>query len=335
MMTGKTTFGIRLPNSGPLSTPASILDLAVRAEVFSFDTVWVHDHISWAREKLTHFAMGSLEACADQDPNLFESVTTLAVVGGRLQRVKLGIAGLVLPLRDPRVLAKQIATVDRLTGGGRLIVACGIGAIPGDFDVMGVPWNRRGRMANDYLGALRAILDGEQPVTYESSSVSFENGEFYPRHGGIQIWIVGHSDAAYQRVAKYADGWLTAYASQDSYAEALKRLAELTEAAGRSPSELTCGLETYVTVGKTHDEAVSIAAKSLVNKFGTVEKGLQECIVGDVEEVTERIRGYHEIGVRHFELKFIGHTIPQITGMMEQIAERTLPTIRALEPVSA
>ena len=80
---GGTTLGIRLPNSGPFAEPEALLETADLAEQLGFDRVWVHDHLSWPREKLTHFATGSLEACEDQDPNFFESVTTASLLAGR------------------------------------------------------------------------------------------------------------------------------------------------------------------------------------------------------------------------------------------------------------
>src|SRR5207244_2031019 len=157
------SLGVRLPNSGPFATAENIIATADLVERSGYDAVWVHDHISWPREKLTHFATGSVEACRDQDPNFFESISTIAVLGGRLRRARLAIAGLVLPLRDPRILAKQVTTIEQLTGSS-LLLAFGIGAIPGDFDVMGQRFDRRGRLMNDHLAALRAILGTEQPV---------------------------------------------------------------------------------------------------------------------------------------------------------------------------
>ena len=70
------TLGVRLPNSGPFAEPSALLSTAEHAEALGYNRVWVHDHVSWPREKLTHFATGSVEACADQDPNFFESVST-------------------------------------------------------------------------------------------------------------------------------------------------------------------------------------------------------------------------------------------------------------------
>ena len=319
-----TDYGVRLPNSGPFADASTILRLAVHAEELGFDTVWVHDHISWAREKLTHFAAGSIEACQDQDPNFFESVATAGVLAGRLRRASIAIAGLVLPLRDPRVLAKQLATVQSFAGRP-LTVALGVGAIAQDFQVMNVPWNRRGRIANDYLGALRAILDGEQPVSYESANVSFSGGEFYPRPTDLRLWIAGTSDAALTRAVRYGEGWMTVYATPAEYAEHLGRLQAKAAELGRDPSTLATGLEFYMTVGATRAEALRIAERSLVHKFKSIERGLAVSVVGDRAEVADQFAAFREAGVQHFELKFVCHDPDQMARMMERVSDVVAP----------
>ena len=317
---GGISLGVRLPNSGPFATAENILSLGTTAEELGYDTVWVHDHISWAREKLTHFAAGSIEACRDQDPNFFESLSTVAVLGGRLRRARLAIAGLVLPLRDPRILAKQATAVDQLTGG-RLLLAFGIGAIPNDFEVMGVRFDRRGRITTDHLGALRAIFGETQPVSFESKSVSFTNGTFFPRPKRLPLWVTGASEAAFERAAKYADGWMTVYAPVEHYTQSIAALRAAADAAGRDFDSLDTGIETYVTVARTHEEAVAIAKVSLIDKFKTLEKGLDACIVGDVDEVLEKIDRYRAAGAKHAELKFICHDTAMMASMMERVAK--------------
>ncbi len=322
-MAGATgvTLGVRLPNSGPFATAENLVETARLVEDAGYDAVWVHDHISWAREKLTHFATGSMEACRDQDPNFLESITTAALLGGMLRRVRICIAGLVLPLRDPRVLAKQVTTVERLTGS-RLVLAFGIGAIPGDFDVMGVRFDRRGRIMNDHLGALRAIFGETQPVSYQSQTLTFADGTFYPRPVRLPLWVTGASDAGLERAVKYGDGWMTVYASVDEYAEDIRRLREFASNAGRDPKTLDTGIETYVTVGKTHEEALGIARRSLVDKFKTVERGLDVCIVGTADEVLEKIDRYAAAGAGHVEMKFICHDTAQLRWMIEAVAAK-------------
>lgn len=320
------TLGIRVPNSGPLATESAILDIAGWTDELGYDTVWVHDHISWPHEKLTHFAAGSIEICADQDPNFFESIATLAVLAGRLQRVRVGVAGLVLPLRDPRVLAKQIATIDRLTGS-RMVVAAGIGAIEGDFATMGVPFKRRGRMTDDHLAALEAILGAEQPVSHDGEFVSFASGTFLPAPARWPIWLTASGDVGLRRAARFGAGWLTAYKPAEAYHERAQRLSELVVEAGRDPAELTYAYETYVCVAETGAEAEAICRASLEHKFGDFERGRDVCIVGDVDEVARRIHEYGAAGAQHIELKFIAHDVPQIHGMMELVAERLLAPV--------
>lgn len=318
--TSGPSLGVRLPNSGPFADASALLETAELAERLGFDRIWVHDHLSWPREKLTHFATGSIEACKDQDPNFFESVTTSALLAGRLRRIGIGIAGLVVPLRDPRVLAKQLATIDRL-GASRLIAAVAIGAIRGDFDVMGVPFERRGRLANEYLTVLRAILDGEQPVSVEGETLSFADGTFLPRPNRLGLWVTGSSEPGLKRAARFADGWMTVYQDVEAYAGFVQRLGELAAEQGRDVTTIATGYETYACVAETRDEAIAIARRSLEGKFDTLERGMEVCIVGDMADFLERVSAYRAAGAGHVELKFIAHTVPQLHEMMSRVSE--------------
>ncbi len=324
----RTEFGVRLPNSGPFATADNIVRLAERAAALRFDSVWLHDHISWSRDKLTHFAAGSVEACKDQDPNFFESITTAAIVGTRVPTVKVGVAGLILTLRDPRLLAKQIAAVSHFLGPDRLTLAFGVGSIPNDFEVMGVSMTKRGRIANDHIRALRAILDGEQPVAFESKTLSFANGSFYPKPRRVSLWIAGGSDAARRRAAKYGDGWLVSpngfphegEFKMDEYAAAVRQLRGFLAEEGRDAGTFPIALEVFVSVGKTTQEALDIASHSLEHRFKTVKRGLAETIVGDAQTFMDGIRRFHEQGVRRFEVKFICHDTTEMAAMMERVA---------------
>ena len=138
-------FGIRLPVSGPLATPDAITRVAVEAERLGYDVVWVNDFIAWTTyQNSTHVSSGSLEAVEnagpDAEPTYFESLTTLSYVAGVTHAIKLGIAVLCLPFRNPIIAAKQVANVDVLSGG-RMILGIGVGAAKSthnvDFEVLG------------------------------------------------------------------------------------------------------------------------------------------------------------------------------------------------------
>lgn len=314
------SLGVRLPNSGPFATPEALLNTADLAERLGYDRVWVHDHISWPKDQLTHFATGSLEACSDQDPNFFESLTTAALLAGRLGRIGIGVAGLVLPLRDPRILGKQLATIDQLAGG-RLVVALAIGAIRGDFEVMGVSFERRGKLSNDYLGALKAILGPEQPTAYEGEFLAFQDGTFLPRPTGLRVWVTGSSEPGLRRAAQFSDGWMTVYQSVDAYRGFVGQLLGYANELGRDAAAIETGYETYVCVADTTDEAITVSRRSLEGKFKTLEAGLDVCIVGDPETFFARLGEYATAGAQHVELKFIAHDVSQLHAMMATVAE--------------
>ena len=109
-----------------------------------FDSVWVNDHVHFTHERMRRSSSGVADAQGQPDPNYFESLTTLAAVAGRCEKIWIGVHGLILPIRDPRLFAKQVATIHELSGG-RLIISPAIGGFREDFALMQVPFERRGR----------------------------------------------------------------------------------------------------------------------------------------------------------------------------------------------
>ena len=313
------TLGLRLPNSGPFGTAESILYVADLAERLNYHTVWVHDHISWPRHELTHFATGSLEACKDQDSNFFESVETLGVLAGRLKRARLGIAGLVLPLRDPRVLAKQLATLDQFSNG-RLTIGMGSGAKENDFKIMGLPWERRGKIMNEYLATLLSILRSDQPVSVEGERISFKEGSFYPKPRGMRIWVAGKSAVGMTRAVRFADGWLTHVATPDEYAGLYQELVRRLDAAGRDEATFDTSLELFACVANTHQEAYEMSRLSLGRRAEDVEEAN---LVGTPAEIAARLELYRKAGAKHIEARMICHSIAQLEEMAETLAEST------------
>lgn len=320
--------GIRLANSGPLASREAIVSLARRSEHLGFDSVWVHDHISWASDRITHFSAGAIEACDGQDPLFFESVTTAAMIGAGLDRTRVGIAGLALPLRDPRILAKQVASIDAMLGGGRLVLAVGVGSQPEDFRVMDLPWKRRGRMTNDYLAAVRAILTSAGPVDFESDSVSFERGTFQPSGPGVEIWVAASSDAGLARAAHLGDGWLSGAQSIENYATAAQKWQTAVDEAGRDLHTLTAAYEVFTCVKEDHDDAVRAAEESVTHLYGDLSEGLERAVVGDPDTCTERLQRFVDLGVGSFELRLISRSTTEMEEMTTLIAEQILPAIR-------
>ncbi len=138
-------FGVQLPHFGPLASGRGAVTVARRAEALGLDSVWVGDHIVYPRGLAGRFGH-----------EFYEAVTTLAYVGASTERIRLGTAVLVLPYRNPLILAKELATLDVLSGG-RLAVGVGVGWLPEEYAALGAPFGERGAATDEWLRVIRAL----------------------------------------------------------------------------------------------------------------------------------------------------------------------------------
>src|SRR5262249_17548396 len=124
----RVSFGVRVPNSGPLASPDSIVQVGREAESLGYDSIWVHDHLTWTEEiHSTHISSGSEDSNTGGSSDFYEAMTTLAYLAGLVRSVRLGVACLVVPCRNPLLTAKQIASLDVFCNG-RLDIGLGIGS---------------------------------------------------------------------------------------------------------------------------------------------------------------------------------------------------------------
>jgi alkanesulfonate monooxygenase SsuD/methylene tetrahydromethanopterin reductase-like flavin-dependent oxidoreductase (luciferase family) len=325
---GRRGFGIALPTSGPFATADNILAVAETAQELGFDDVWVNDHYTFARSRLASSPAGSLEACRDQDPNFFESLTTLAVVGGRLRRIGIAVHAIVLPVRDVRLFAKQICTIQELTGGNRLTIAPAIGG-PDAFPVMGVPQSQRGARLDEALEALVTILGSDLPVSFHGRFTQFTDATFYPKPQTIRLWITGDSAQALRRVARYATGWFSSTSHLDEFPTLLEQLRTEAEAAARDARRIVRATDLFVCLASTNAEARAISAATLARRYGSVEEGLKRAAVGDVAAVTNHLRARLGMGFDYLELRFICHEFRDLLEMLRRTAEEVIPVLRA------
>src|SRR5215813_3994578 len=158
-------IGLCSVNSGPYTTRAALDSVAELAEGFGVESVWVSEHPVLADPQQPPSPM-------DPADPILDPVATLAFLAGRTSSVRLGTGVIVLPLRNPVVLAKELATVDVLSGG-RLILGVGVGYIAREFEAVGVPFGGRGARIEEYLAAMRAIWTQEHPA-YAGRTVSFQ-----------------------------------------------------------------------------------------------------------------------------------------------------------------
>src|SRR5499426_1463478 len=180
----KVSFGVRVPNSGPLASPDSIVQVAREAESLGYDSIWVHDHLTWTEEiHSTHISSGSEDSNTGGSPDFYEAMTTLAYLAGLVRSVRLGVACLVVPCRNPLLTAKQIASLDVFCNG-RLDIGLGIGSPSTlksrEYEVLGVNRKLRRKIADDYIRAMKTIWTS-QPSSYEGNFVAFRDAEICPK----------------------------------------------------------------------------------------------------------------------------------------------------------
>jgi probable F420-dependent oxidoreductase len=216
------------------------------ADQAGFGVLWGVDHVVMPRHVTSKYLLtrepisiveGALSA--QLAPN-FELMTTLAFVAAVTQRIKLATGVAVLSIRNALVNARQLATVDRYSGG-RLLYGVGIGWLKEEATAMNMPWDHRGARVDEHIELLRTIWTAEGPyVEFDGQywTVPSMDPEPRPAQRPIPILIGGHSPAAMDRAARLGDGWIAAGVSPGRLAELLARLEVACERHGRDPSTL-------------------------------------------------------------------------------------------------
>jgi probable F420-dependent oxidoreductase len=245
-------LGIHLPHAGEQARPELIRRFAVRAEEMGLSDVWVSEHIIVPRAQFP------------RSPLFYDAVLTLTWVSAVTQRVRLGTSVLVLPMRHPLPLAKELATLHNLSGG-RLILGAGVGWLEPEFAALGVPFRERGRRMDEGIAMMRAVWTHD-PVTFQSEHIPARiiDMTMAPLPASpIPIWIGGSSEAALRRATRIADGWHGSRLTAGEAAPIVKRLraerpdpgftiSMRTHWSGRDQGELRARLAAFSAIGVQH-----------------------------------------------------------------------------------
>ncbi|OBF12925.1 TIGR03619 family F420-dependent LLM class oxidoreductase [Mycobacterium sp. ACS4331] len=221
-------------------TGADQTRMARRADELGYDMIAVPEHFVIPSE---HVELSG--------PHYLSSTVAQAYLAGATERIRLNSCITVLPLQNPIVLAKALATADWMSSG-RMMVTFGVGWLEREFELLGVPFKERGRIADEYLAAIVELWTSEQP-TFEGRYVSFKDVAFEPKpvqRPHLPIWIGGDADAAMRRAAKFASGWWSFLTPPERIAERIDFIKSQPEYDGR-PFEVVHGMGTN-RVGEGH-----------------------------------------------------------------------------------
>jgi probable F420-dependent oxidoreductase len=247
-------FGLDVGIYGRLATREHILELAELAESSGFDAIWLADHVIFPttfNSPYPYSTTGTFPVDMSQEP-LLEPIATMGVLVGATKQVKIGTAVLIIPYRNPVLLARMLVTFDVLSGG-RIVLGAGVGWLAEEFAALeSKPFAARGRVTDEYIEVIKRICQGGE-VSFQGDHYQLE--PVISKPGSVQrphppILIGGISNAALRRVARLADGWLSTALGAEKIVERLGLLRSLCEAQGRSFADLTLYHKLFINIGE-------------------------------------------------------------------------------------
>jgi probable F420-dependent oxidoreductase len=211
-----------------------MVGLAVHAEKVGFESVWTFEHVMVPVDYASRYpysADGKMGATPET--NFVDPLIALAAIAASTRRVRLGTGVNILPQTNPLYLAKQAASLD-FVSGGRLMLGLGVGWLEEEFAALGVPFARRGERADDYLAALRKVWSGDV-VEHESEFLHWHGFKSHPLpvQSPLPIVIGGSKGRAFERIARFGDGWYAPTATIDQLASLLPKLDAACAKVGR------------------------------------------------------------------------------------------------------
>ncbi len=246
-------FGLRYCNIGPLAQREPALEIAAFAEEAGFESLWTIEHVV--------IPAGYQSAYPYSDDGRFgwpenldypDPVMWLATIAGATSTIKLGTAIVILPQRNPVVLAKELATIDMMSGG-RMLFGVGVGWLEEEFEAIGVPFDERAPRTDEAIEVLRTLWR-EDEASFDGQFHSFDRALMFPKpvqtvadEPGIPILIGGHSKAAARRAGRLGDGFFPARATPDDLGPLVEVVRETAIKHGRDP------LDIEITAGSVFD----------------------------------------------------------------------------------
>ncbi|HEY2919772.1 MAG TPA: LLM class flavin-dependent oxidoreductase [Candidatus Binatia bacterium] len=289
-------FGVLLPTREAVmsgrSDSSSLFQIAERAETLGYDSIWVGDSLT-ARPRI-------------------DALTTLAAVGARTRRVRLGTAIFLAALRHPVMLAYQLASLDWITGG-RIDLGVGYGRAKEptqehEFDILGLNPSARMKMSEELVQVMRRLWR-ENDVSHTGNFTCFENVTIVPKPiqpGGVPIWLASNNvEPGLRRVARLGDGWLNNIKSPEVYRECWDKIRGYAVEVGRDPDSIHPGI--YFTLAAGGKEAVVEGQTFLAQYYNRSYEAVANamlCVTGSWDEVIDWMEKYVEAGARTVVLRF-------------------------------
>ena len=294
-------LGCHLPTQGPLATREALLTFAREADERGIASLWVSDHVIFPRTATGNYPGGRFPHPPDK-PYL-EAVIALTAAAAVTTRARIGASVFILGHRHPVVMAKMLTSIDALSNG-RLICGVGVGWWKEELEILGAPFHKRGRHADECLKAFKALWTQDNPC-FEGEFFRFRDVGFAPKP--VQkphppLWVGGDSPGAFRRVVTLGDGWHATSKTPAQFDEAAERLRKAADAAGRG--------------------------------FDTIELSLRFGLTDDLlakgpQAVIDTLAAYARVGCRHIMLEVRRDDLARMLEILGLITSTVQPALAA------
>jgi alkanesulfonate monooxygenase len=310
------TFGIAVRNFTAypeMPDAGALVEYGVKMEQLGFDSIWAWDHVLLGVQ-----------------PNfpIVESLTLLTAIAARTKKIKLSTGILVLPMRNPVILAKQLGSMDLLSNG-RLIMGLASGWYRREFDAVGVPFEKRGKIMDENLDILKRFWT-EDMVKGEWMNHKIPAGVMYPKPAQKPyppLLIGGYVDRVLQRAAVAGDGWLTYFYRPESFAKSWAKIRSFAQEAGKDPDKLLNAAQLPIRIGKSRAAVESEMMEWLGKEWDYAswsESTKDSAILGTVDECVEQLKAHLAVGTQKLIFVPYRYEMEQI----EIIAREIIPRLK-------
>ena len=293
-------LGIALPILANIDVKDQ-LQIAIKAEELGFKSVWASDHIVIPKEWKGRFS--------DIFPDPF---IILTAISQNTKKIKIGTSAIILPYRNPIIVAKMCSTLDHFCDG-RLTCTVAPGWMKEEFDVLNIPYDGRIDKTVEYIKVLKSLWE-DDPTDFKGNFYSFNNVSFQPKpiQKHLPVWMGGNHEKAIERSIDHADGWQPIWFSSDELEIKMKYLKQYAEEKERNLDNFSISLRNRIRITQKSDKNSEHPPTALI---------------GEKNEVYDKILSYRRLDIKEVVLDFITPDKDEIIETLEILGSELIPEL--------
>jgi probable F420-dependent oxidoreductase len=319
-------FGVHLPNSGGGAVSPDALvsfdiirEISITAEKMGYDALWANEHITQPSPEIAI------------STKFFEPLILLSALSGYTSNISLGSAIVILPFRDPFVLAKEITTLD-VVSAGRFSLGVGVGRFQREYTAHGKSWCERGEILEEQLVILRELLTGK-PLTFHGKYYTCDSFSVSPipqdSNRKIPIILGGQKKIALRRSARLCDGIMPGHVTPEDIRRIREIAIEELAKNGRDASRFKIYSENIVSIAQTQKDAESkFFDNAYVKKIQYAKEIRKTGLVGTPDTIKERIKEYESSGLQELVIIFADENVNDLIHSMTVFADEVMPAFK-------